>query len=112
MFQSDKMGQSNLHSVKMADLRIPIANATAVIIGRNVYLAGGLAPDARSAQIVQVYNIDTGKWSTLPPAPQCCSDAGITCEIGSVNKMAAGKLLIFFLPLPSSRTGFMHERMV
>ena len=75
MFQSDKMGQSNLHSVKMADLHIPIANATAVTIGRNVYLAGGLASDARSSQIVQVYNIDTGKWSTLPPAPQCYSEA-------------------------------------
>ena len=71
MFQSDKMDQSNLHSVKMADLPIPTSNATAVTIGRNVYLAGGLAPDVRSAQIVQVYNIDTGKWSTLPPVPQC-----------------------------------------
>ena len=70
MFRSDKMDQSNLHSVKMADLPIPTTNATAVLIGRNVYIAGGVAPDVRSAQIVQVYNIDTGKWSTLPPAPQ------------------------------------------
>ena len=69
------MGQSNLHSVKMADLPIPTTYATAVTIGRNVYIAGGLAPDARSALIVQVYNIDTGKWSTLPPAPQYCSEA-------------------------------------
>ena len=75
MFQSDKMGQSSLHSVKMADLPFPIANATAVPIGRNVYLAGGVAPDVRSSQIFQVYNIDTGKWSTLPPAPQYCSEA-------------------------------------
>ena len=75
MFQSDKMDQSNLHSVKMADLPIPTSNATAVTIGRNVYLAGGLAPDVRSAQIVQVYNIDTEKWSTLPPAPQYNSEA-------------------------------------
>ena len=70
MFQSDKMDRSNLQSVKMADLPIPTTCATAVLIGRNVYLAGGAAPDIRSAQIVQVYNIDTGKWSTLPPAPQ------------------------------------------
>ena len=75
MFQSDKMDQSSLHSVKMADLPIPISNATAVPIGRNVYLAGGVAPDVRSSQIVQVYNIDTGKWSTLPPAPQYWSEA-------------------------------------
>ena len=75
MFQSDKMGQSNLQSVKMADLPIPTFEATAVLIGRNVYLAGGLAPEVRSDQIVQVYNIDTGKWSTLPPAPQFNSEA-------------------------------------
>ena len=75
MFQSDKMDQSNLHSVKMADLPIPTAYATAVLIGRNVYLAGGLAPDVESAKIVQVYNINTGKWHTLPPAPQYYSEA-------------------------------------
>ena len=75
MFQSDIMDQSNLYSVKMADLPIPTTGVTAVLIGRNVYLAGGVAPDARSAQIVQVYNIDTGMWSTLPPAPQYCSEA-------------------------------------
>ena len=75
MFQSDKMDQSILHSVKMADLPIPTTYATAVPIGRNAYLAGGGAPDFRSAQIVQVYNIDTGKWSTLPPAPQYYCEA-------------------------------------
>ena len=69
------MDQSNLQSVKMADLPIPTADATAVLIGRNVYLAGGGAPDRRSSQIVQVYNIDTGKWSTLPPGPQYWSEA-------------------------------------
>ena len=69
------MDQSKRHSVKMADLLIPTSNATAVPIGRNVYIAGGVAPDVRSDQIVQVYNLDTGKWSTLPPAPQCFSEA-------------------------------------
>ena len=75
VFQSDEMDNSSLHSVKMADLPISTTYATAVLIGRNVYLAGGVAPDFRSAQIVQVYNIDTGKWSTLPPAPQYWSEA-------------------------------------
>ena len=75
VFQSDKMDQSNLQSVKMADLPIPTSYATAVLIGRNVYLAGGVASDVRSSQIVQVYNIDTGKWSTLPPASQYDSEA-------------------------------------
>ena len=69
------MDQSNLHSVKMADLPIPTFDARAVTIGRNVYLAGGVALDVKSAKIVQVYNIDTGKWSTLPPAPQCYCEA-------------------------------------
>ena len=75
VFQSDEVDNSSLHSVKMADLPIPTANAAAVVIGRNVYLAGGVAPDVRSDQIVQVYNIDTGKWITLPPALQHCSEA-------------------------------------
>ena len=75
MFQSDELDNSSLQSVKMADLPIPTSYATAVPIGRNVYLAGGVAPDARSTKIVQVYNIDTGKWSTLPPAPQYMNEA-------------------------------------
>ena len=75
VFQSDEMDNSSLHSVKMADSPIPTTDATAILIGRNVYLAGGTAPDARLAAIVQVYNIDTGKWSTLPPAPQCYCEA-------------------------------------
>ena len=74
MFKSDKMDQSNLHSVKMADLLIPTSYATAVLIGRNVYIAGGGAPDLRPVQTVQFYNIDTRKWSTLPPAPQYYSE--------------------------------------
>ena len=75
MFQSNEMDNSSLHSVKMADLPIPTTGATAVPIGRNVYLAGGATLDFRSSQIVQVYNIDTGKWSTLPPAPLMDSEA-------------------------------------
>ena len=38
--------------------------------------------------------------------------AGMTCEIGTVNKMAAGKLLLFFLPLHPSKTGLLQERLV
>ena len=75
VFQSDKMDRSGLHLGKMADLPIPIFDPTAVLIGRNMYLAGGIAPDIKSSRIVQVYNIDTGKWTTLPPAPQYNSEA-------------------------------------
>ena len=75
VFRSDEMHKSNLQSVKMADLPIPTSNAKVVLMGRNVYIAGGVAPDVRSSQIVQIYNIDTGKWSTLPPAPQYWSEA-------------------------------------
>ena len=38
--------------------------------------------------------------------------AGITCEISTVNKMAARKLLLFFLPLPPSETGLLQKRIV
>ena len=100
VFQSDEMDNSSLHSVKMADLPIPTFDATAVLIGRNVYLAGGVAPDIRSSQIVQVYNIDTGKWSTLPPAPQYNSEAiainnnlvligGVESSTGKITNMVS-----------------------
>ena len=100
VFQSDKMNQSILQSVKMADLPIPIANATAVPIGRNVYLAGGAAPYSRLDLIVQVYNIDIGKWSTLPPAPQYNSEAiainnhlvligGVESSTGKITNMVS-----------------------
>ena len=36
--------------------------------------------------------------------------AGITCEICAVNKMAAAKIALLFLPF-SSKTVLMHERM-
>ena len=75
VFQSDKMDKSSLHSVKMADSPISTTDATAVLIGRNVYLAGVIALDFSLAQIVQVYDIDTEKWNTLPPAPQYNSEA-------------------------------------
>ena len=38
--------------------------------------------------------------------------AGMTCEISAVNKMAAGKIPLLFLPFSSSTTGPMQERMV
>ena len=40
------------------------------------------------------------------------SDAGMTCEISAVNKMAARKISLLFLPFSSSTTGPMQERMV
>ena len=107
MFQSDEMDNSSLHSVKMADLPIPTSDATAVLIGRNVYLAGGLAPEGggaapevRKDQIAQIYNIDTGKWSTLPPAPQYWSEAiainnnlvligGVESSTGKITNMVS-----------------------
>ena len=100
VFRSDEMDNSSLQSVKMADLPIPTSGATAVTIGRNVYLAGGTAPDDRSSLIVQVYNIDTGKWSTLPPAPQYYSEAiainnnlvligGVESSTGKITNMVS-----------------------
>ena len=75
MLQSDEMSLSSLCSIKMPHLRNPIANASCVIIGRIIYLAGGAECEDERSGIVQVYNIDTGKWSTLPPAPQYWNEA-------------------------------------
>ena len=77
MFQSDKIDASNLRSVKTPDMPIPTIDATAVLIGRGVFLAGGLTADVRTAQLVQVFNVSTGQWTTLPPAPQYYSEATV-----------------------------------
>ena len=62
---------------------MPIATvcATAIVIGRNVYVCGGLClnggacPIATLACTVQTYNIDKATWIQLPPAPQYHSEA-------------------------------------
>ena len=56
---------------------MPIATAcaTAIVIGRNVYICGGVCPNDTLACIVQAYNIDKATWTQLPPAPQYDSEA-------------------------------------
>ena len=77
MFQSNKIDASNLRSVKTPDMPIPTSFATAVLIGRKVFVAGGGTGDARKFQLVQVFNVSTGQWKTLPPAPQYYSEATV-----------------------------------
>ena len=78
MFQSDKIDASNLRSVRTPDMPIPTIGATAVLIGREMFLAGGgTGGDARTYQLVQVFNVSTGQWTTLPPAPQYTSEATV-----------------------------------
>ena len=77
MFQSDKIDASNLRSVKTPDMPIPTTHATAVLIGREVFIAGGGTGDVRTDQLVQVFNVSTGQWTTLPPAPQYYSEATV-----------------------------------
>lgn len=64
-----------LHSVAMPNLRLATSSATAIIIARNVYVCGGLSPYVKAAQLVQVYDLDKKKWTTLPRAPQYNSEA-------------------------------------
>ena len=59
----------------MVNLPNSLHDASSVIIGRNVYVVWGGTPDPRSFENVQVYNIDTGKWCTLRPAPQYWAEA-------------------------------------
>ena len=60
-----------LHSEELADLPIPTACATAVIIGRKVYVCGGRCSDVESSRRVFVYKLDERTWSILPGlAPQ------------------------------------------
>ena len=63
--------------MRLPDLPIATASATAIVIARNVYICGGLCPgsDATLDQIVQVYDLDKEVWIKLPPAPQYNSEA-------------------------------------
>ena len=77
MFQSDKIDASNLCSVKIPDMPIPTSYATAVLIGREVFIAGGATGDVKTDKLVQVFNVSTGQWTTLPLAPQYHSEATV-----------------------------------
>ena len=50
---------------------------TAVLIGRELVIAGGATADVRTAQFVKVFNVDTGQWKTLPPTSQYISEATV-----------------------------------
>ena len=79
IFRSDLLLQDNstLHSIKLPDLPIPTYHATATIIGNTLYVSGGVCPDEESALLVQVYDINTGTWSTLPPSPVYNSESAV-----------------------------------
>ena len=65
--------------MRLTDLSIATSHATAIVIGRNVYVCGGLCPgsDISLNRIVQAYNIDEETWTQLPPAPQFNSEAAV-----------------------------------
>ncbi len=48
---------------------------TALVIAKNVYVCGGVCPDATSERVVQVYDLDKETWTKLPPALQYHSEA-------------------------------------
>ena len=39
------------------------------MIGGKIYVSGGICIDKEHARLVQVYNTNTAKWTTLPPSP-------------------------------------------
>ena len=73
--------------MRLPDLPIATSDATAIVIGRNVYVCGGTCPNATLDCIVQVYNIDKATWTQLPPAPQYFSGAA---AIDNVLVLIAG----------------------
>ena len=79
IFRSDQLLQDNstLHSVKLPDLPIPTRFATATITRSTLYVSGGACPDRKSDLLVQVYDINTGTWSTLPPSTVCYSESAV-----------------------------------
>ena len=61
--------------MRLPDLPIAAADATAIVIARNVYVCGGWCGNVASARAVQVYDLDKAVWTKLPLAPQYKSQA-------------------------------------
>ena len=64
-----------VQSVRLPNLLVATSHATALIIGRLLYVCGGVCPDVVMARLVDMYDLDGEVWSTLPPAPQFNSEA-------------------------------------
>ena len=77
VFQTNQLleDRPTLLSERLPDLPVATIRATAIVIAKNVYICGGLCPDATSARVVQVYNLYKAAWTKLPPAPQYNSQA-------------------------------------
>ena len=68
------------HFLKPTEIpEIPIGTrfGKAVEINERVFVCGGLCVNAASERTIQVYNVLTKKWSTLPPSPYSRSGATI-----------------------------------
>ena len=61
--------------MRLPDLPIATAYATALVIARNVYVCEGACLDFASTCVVQLYDLDKATWTKLPPAPQFNSEA-------------------------------------
>ena len=66
-----------LKSTEIPEAIIGTYLGKAVAINERVFVYGGLCVNAASERIVQVYNVLTKKWSTLPPSPYSFSVATI-----------------------------------
>ena len=65
-----------LKSTEIPEAKIGTRSGKAVAINERVFV-GGVCKNTASDQIVQVYNVLTKKWSTLPPSPYSLSEATI-----------------------------------
>ena len=66
-----------LKSIEIPEVTIATRYGKAVVLNERVFVYGGECEDAASERIVQVYNVLTKKWSTLPPSPYSRSGATI-----------------------------------
>ena len=79
IFGSDMLLQANtpLRSIRLPDLPIATYSATVLKIANHLYVCGGTYANAKIAPLIQSYDIDTGEWTTLPPAPVFHSESAV-----------------------------------
>ena len=97
VFQTSQLleDQPTLYSMRLPNLPIVTAGATALVIASNIYVCGGLCRNVASARVVQVYDFDKATWTELPPAPQYCSEAvAINNQLVLIGGVKASSLTI------------------
>ena len=82
-------GRYYIKWTQLADLPAPMWAACVIVQDKKVYVAGGSSPDVKAYDQTFVYDINTDRWSQLPPSGHYL---GIPCVVGGKLTIIGGCL--------------------